>query len=327
MKMKPMNERDPMRVGLITIAILGLIGAAVVVLSVTSFGTKKYTAVVEHTAGLRTGEDVQVHGVNSGKVTGVELEDDHVLVSFVLDQDIELGNQTTATVKVATLLGSHYLEVDPNGTGALANGQIPIDRTSVPYNLQDVIEEGTKALDKLDPDILAKALTAMAGTLGASEDEIGPALEGVARLSEVISKRSDQVGDLLESTRSVTDQLSASSEDIVGLMKQANLVVGEITSRKETIHTLLVETTELSKALTAIVTSTNGKLKPALTDLNAALDSLNRQDKQLTRLLEVMGPSLRYVANATGSGPFVPLYVKPPAIPADDTTCKLRGDC
>lgn len=325
--MKPMNERDPMRVGLITIAILGLIGAAVVVLSVTSFGTKKYTAVVEHTAGLRTGEDVQVHGVNSGKVTGVELEDDHVVVSFVLDSDIELGNQTTATVKVATLLGSHYLEVDPNGTGSLANAQIPMDRTSVPYNLQDVIEEGTKALDKLDPDILAKALTAMAGTLGASEDEIGPALEGVARLSEVISKRSDQVGDLLASTRSVTDQLSASSEDIVGLMKQANLVVGEITSRKEAIHTLLVETTDLSKALTAIVTSTNGKLKPALADLNAVLDTLNRQDKQLTNLLEVMGPSVRYLANATGSGPFVPLYLKPPAVPADDTTCKLRGDC
>ncbi|MFW6865805.1 MCE family protein [Nocardioides sp. CPCC 206347] len=322
-----MNERDPMRVGLITIAILGLIGAAVVVLSVTSFGTKKYTAVIEHTAGLRTGEDVQVHGVNSGKVTGVELEDDHVVVSFVLDSDIELGNQTTATVKVATLLGSHYLEVDPNGTGSLANAQIPMDRTSVPYNLQDVIEEGTKALDKLDPDILAKALTAMAGTLGASEDEIGPALEGVARLSEVISKRSDQVGDLLASTRSVTDQLSASSEDIVGLMKQANLVVGEITSRKEAIHTLLVETTDLSKALTAIVTSTNGKLKPALADLNAVLDTLNRQDKQLTNLLEVMGPSVRYLANATGSGPFVPLYLKPPAVPADDTTCKLRGDC
>ena len=322
-----MNERDPLRVGVITLVILGIIGAIVVVLSVTSFGTKTYTAVVEHTAGLRKGEDVQVHGVNSGKVTGIELEEDHVLVTFVLDKDIDLGNQTTATVKVATLLGSHYLEVDPNGTGSLAGEQIPMDRTSVPYNLQDVIEEGTKALDKLDANLLAEALTAMAGTLGASQDEIGPALEGVARLSEVISKRSDQVGDLLRSTRSVTDQLSESSEDIVGLMKQANLVFTEITSRREAIHRLLVETTDLSNALTAIVKATDGKLKPALSDLNAVLRTLNSQDKDLTHLLEVMAPALRYVANATGSGPFVPLYLKPPAIPADDTTCKLRGDC
>lgn len=325
--MKPMNERDPLRIGFITLIVIGLIGALVVVLSVANFGTKTYTAVLEHTAGLRKGEDVQVHGVNSGKVTGIELQDDRVVVTFALDSDIELGERTTATVKVATLLGSHYLEVDPKGSGALADDRIPIDRTDVPYNLQDVIEEGSRALDELDPDLLAEALTAMAGTLGASEQEIGPALEGVARLSEVIAKRSDQVGDLLESTRKVTDQLSDSSQDIVGLMKQANLVVSEITARKDAIHRLLVETTDLAKALTAVVRSTDGKLKPALNDLNAVIRTLNGQSKQLTHLLEVMAPAVRYVANATGSGPFLPLYLKPPAIPADDTTCKLQGAC
>ncbi|HWJ08347.1 MAG TPA: MlaD family protein [Nocardioides sp.] len=325
--MKPMNERDPLRIGIITLAVIGLIGALVVVLSVANFGTRSYTAVLEHTAGLRKGEDVQVHGVNSGKVTGIELEGDHVVVTFALDSDIDLGERTTATVKVATLLGSHYLEVDPGGSGALADDRIPLERTDVPYNLQDVIEEGTKALDELDPDLLAKALTAMAGTMGASEKEIGPALQGVARLSEVIAKRSDQVGDLLESTRKVTDQLSDSSQDIVGLMKRANLVVSEITARREAIHRLLVETTDLATALTAVVKSTDGKLKPALDDLDAVIRTLNGQSKQLTHLLEVMAPAVRYIANATGSGPYLPLYLKAPAIPGDDTTCKLQGAC
>lgn len=325
--MKPMNERDSFRIGMIAILFIGVIGAAVLVLSIANFGTRTYTAVLEHTAGLRTGEDVQVHGVNSGKVTGIELEDDHVVVTFVLDSDIDLGERTTATIKVATLLGTHYLEVDPNGSGSLAGDSIPLERTSVPYNLQDVIEEGTEALDELDPDLLAEALTTMAGTFGASEDEIGPALEGVARLSEVIAKRSDQAGELLASTRKVTDQLADSSQDIVGLMKQANLVVSEITARKEAIRRLLTETTDLSKALTAVVKSTNGKLKPALADLKAVLKTLNAQDKQLTNLLDAFAPAIRYVANATGSGPYVPLFLNPPAIPGDDTTCKLQGAC
>ena len=325
--MKPMNERNPLRVGIVTLVIVGLLGALVVYLSFANFGTRKYTAVLEHTAGLRTGEDVQVHGVVSGKVTDIVLEKDHVVVTFALDTGIDLGSRSTATVKVATLLGTHYLEVDPHGTGSLAGGRIPLERTSVPYNLQDVIEQGSQALDDLDPELLAKALTEVAGTLGASKEEIGPALEGVARLSEVVATRSDQVGELMESARKVTDQLSASSQDLVGLMKQANLVIGEITARREAIHRLLVETTDLSRALTAIVQSTNGKLKPALRDLDTVLDTLNRQDRQLTHLLEVMAPAVRYVANATGSGPFLPLYVKPPAIPADDMDCKLKGAC
>jgi len=330
--MKPMNERNPMRVGLITLVILGLVGAGVVFLSVTSFGTKSYTAELEHTAGLRKGEDVQVHGVISGKVTDIEIEKDHVLVSFALDSDIDLGARSTATVKVATLLGTHYLEVDPEGSGGLAGDRIPMERTSVPYNLQDVLEAGSDALDELDPELLAKALTTMAGTLGASKEEIGPALEGVARLSEVVTKRSDQVGDLLEATRTVTDQLSDSSQDIVGLMRQTNLVVGEITARRQAISRLLRETTDLSTALTAIVTATNGKVKPAMQDLKTVLRSLNSQDKQLKALLENMAPAVRYVANATGSGPFLPLYLQHPkgldsALLADDVTCKTRGDC
>lgn len=327
MKMKPMNERDPFRVGMVAIVVVGLVVGLVTWLSVASFGTQHYSAVLEHTAGLRKGEDVEVHGVSSGKVTGIQLQGDHVLVDFVLDDDIDLGDRSSAAVKVATLLGTHYLQVQPAGTGSLADGQIPLERTTVPYNLQDVLEKGSGALDELDPELLAKALTEIAGTLGASKEEIGPALQGVARLSEVVSKRSDQVGDLLVSARKVTDQLSASSGDIVGLMQQANLVVGEITTRREAIHRLLVETTGLSRALTAIVKSTTGKLDPALKDLNSVLKSLNGQDKQLTDLLEQMGPALRYVANATGSGPMVPLYLKPPVIPADDSTCKSRGAC
>ena len=325
--MKPMNARDPFRTGLVAIVVMGLIGAAVIVLSVVSFGTKSYTAVLEHTGGLRSGEDVQVHGVSKGKVTGIELEEDHVVVSFVLDGDIDLGSRTEATVKVATLLGTHYLEVDPSGAGELADSTIPIDRTSVPYNLQDVLESGAGALDELDPELIAEALTQMAGTLGAAQDQVRPALEGVARLSEIVATRSDQAGELLAAARSVTNQLADSSDDIVAMMKQTNLVVTEVTARRQAIHDLLVETTELARALEAIVSSTKGKLQPALRDLNDVIAFLNSQDESLQHVLDVMAPAVRYVANASGNGPWVDLFADPPAIPADDVSCRQRGDC
>jgi phospholipid/cholesterol/gamma-HCH transport system substrate-binding protein len=321
--MKALEGRDPFRVGLVAIAAGAVIGLLVVVSSFVSFGARSYTAVLAQTAGLRAGEDVEVYGVPKGEVKSLELDGDRVLVRFVVDKDVDLGNRTTAAVKVATLLGTHYLALTPAGSGRLET--IPLSRTSVPFNLQDVLEKGTANLQKLDPELLARALTEASRTLTATSDQIGPALTGVARLSEAVRSRSDQTGALLAAARGVTSQLAASSTDIVGLMRQANLVIGEITQRREAIHTLLVETTTLAANLAAVVDRTRKDTGPALRQLNAVLETLREEDATLKDVLEKIAPTVRYFANATGNGAWGDLWLEDPALPPDDVSCRLGG--
>ncbi len=324
--MKALTARDPFRIGLVALVVGALGALGIVALSVASFGTSSYTAVLEHTAGLRSGEDVQVHGVSVGSVRGVELDGRQVIVTFDVEKDIHLGSESTAEVKVATLLGTHYLQVDPIGDGELADGVIPLERTSVPYNLQDVLEQGTVKLGELDPVVLARALTEAADTLDVAGDDIGPALEGVGRLSKLVSTRSDQTGALLEMTRDVTEQLSDSSVDLVDLMQSTNLVLDEVNSRRAAIERLLAETTSLTDALTRIIDETDAAIGPGFRKLELALETLNSQDDQLRGVLEAMAPALRYIANATGNGPFADLYGHPPVIPTDDMLCQA-GNC
>ena len=324
--MSALSERDPFRIGIVALVVAALVGVGVVLLSTLSFGTTTYTAVLEHTAGLRPGEDVQVHGVSAGEVRSVELSGDRVEVTFTLDSGIDLGDETTAEVKVATLLGTHYLDVAPAGSGTLAGGTIPLERTTVPYNLQDVLEQGTATLDELDPELLARALTATSDALGASGEEVGPALEGIAQLSDVVSTRSEQTGRLLRAARGVSDQLNAGSEDLFALMRSANLVIEEVVRRREAIRTMLIETKGLADALDSIVRRTRDDLGPALEDLNSVLTALRKQDRELKDVLVQMAPAVRYVANATGNGPYLDLYLKSPSLPADDALCAL-GDC
>ena len=324
--MKPLSERDPFKIGLVAIAVLALLGVGVVLLSQATFGKRTYSAVLAQSAGLRVGEAVEVHGVVSGKVRKVVIDGTTVKVGFTVAKDVHLGSNTSAAVKVATLLGTHYLEVDPKGSGALSGGTIPLARTAVPYNLQDVLNEGSTKLEELDPVVLSKALASAADVIGSSKDEIGPAIEGVAALSDVIAKRNTQVAELLKAARSVSDQLTRSSPDLVELMKQATLVMQEITSRRDAIHTMLVETTRLAKALSAVITQSRADLKPALTSLDSAIKALNKQSNTLTDALDNLAPAARYVANALGNGPWLDLNVHAPAIPADDQLCAL-GDC
>jgi phospholipid/cholesterol/gamma-HCH transport system substrate-binding protein len=323
--MKPVAQRDPFRLGLVAIGIGALVAGLVVVLSVVSFGTRSYTAVLAQTAGLRVGEDVQVAGVPVGEITGLELAGDAVEVSFNASKDIHLGPETTASVKVATLLGTHYLQIDPQGAGDLPGDTIPLGQTSVPYNLQDVLEQGTSRLEELDADKLAQALTAMSDTLSSAGSDLGPALTGVSRLSTMVATRSEQTRALLRAARKVTEQLSNSSSDLLGLMEQTNLVVSEVTARREAIHRLLVESTQLSRNLVSIVEATKADIRPALRDFGIALTTLKAQDRQLKHVLEVMAPAIRYVTNATGSGPWVDLHPPDTGLTPNDVQCK--GGC
>ena len=324
--MKPLRERNGFRVGLGTIGVGLLICGLVVAISVIPFGKDTYSVLLSQTAGLRAKEDVQINGVPVGQIRSIAIEGKHVRVKFTVDSDIHLGPQTTADVKVATLLGTHLLALKPRGSGDLPNDTIPMSQTSVPFNLQDVIEQGSAKLDEIDPKLIAQTLTTLTNELGPASDELGPALTGVAQFSSMVNARSEQFGELLTAARNVSDQLSRSSGDIIALMKQTNLVVSEVTARRDAIHRLLVETTRLSKNLVAIIDQTRADMKPALQALNDVLGTLHKQDDMLKGVLDTMAPALRYVANATGNGPWADLYLKSPALPPDDVKCNL-GDC
>ena len=103
-------------------------------------------------------------------------------------------------------------------------------------------------------------------------------------------------------------------------------MIEEVLRRREAIHQLLVETRGLADALDQVVRQTRDDLGPALGDLNVALASLRKQDQQLQDVLVEMAPAVRYVANATGNGPYLDLFLNSPALPADDAQCAL-GDC
>lgn len=307
-----LSKASPYRVGIAAVGALVLLGGLIVWLSVASFGTNTYTTQIEHTAGLRPGESVEVAGVTSGEIRSIELAGDHVQVEFTLDDEIRLGEDTTAAVRVATLLGTHYLAVEPKGSGEVDN--IGIERTTVPYNLQDVLEGGKEALEGLDPKLLARTLKTLGNTLEASGDDLGPALDGIARVSEVVTRRVNQADQLLVAARNVSDQLAQSTDDIVGLMRQSQLVLDEIVRRRDAIEELLVDANVLLTALNDITATADKHVGAALKDLDVTLDMLKDHRKDLTETIRLLAPTARYVANAGGNGPWLDVYI-PSAVP------------
>ena len=311
------------RLGVAGVVAVVVMGLGVLALSVIPFGQRHYSAMVEHSAGLRVGEEVQVAGVGLGEVRGIALKGKAVKVDFTLDSSVRLGRDTSASVKVATLLGTHFLEVTPAGDGSLPKGTIPLAHTSVPYNLQDVIEGSTRTLDDIDGPKVAASMQVLADTLRDTPAEARRAIDGVSRLSSVAAKRSDQMRRLLAGARRVTGDLADNNAEILDLLKQSTLVLDELTSRRDVIDRMLADSTKLATEVSGVLKDSDEKLEPLMRDLTTTLDALKQQRTDITASVDGLSTMVTYFANATGNGPWMDLHVA--SALNDNLTCTVLG--
>jgi phospholipid/cholesterol/gamma-HCH transport system substrate-binding protein len=311
--MKPFRERNPLAVGAAGLIALG--AGVVVALNAQNLpligGGTGYAAAFTEAAGLRAGEHVTIAGVVVGKVTGVGLQGSHVRVDFRVNDGVRFGRYSRAAIEIETLLGSHDLALDPAGPGQFpAGGEIPVSRTSTPYQVVPAIGALTKKVEQVNVRQLARAFDTLSATFASSPPEVRASLSGLSRLSAVIASRDEQLRELLAHTRNVSALLASHAAEINQIINDGDLVLREVASRREVIHQLLINTVVLAEQVSGLINDNQAKLGPLLTHLKGVEEVLLRNQGNLDRALRLLGPFAREFADATGNGRWLDGWVQ-----------------
>ncbi len=292
-RIKPMGERNPVIVGLVGLALVVGITIGVFQYDKIPFiaNTRDYTAYFKESGGIKTGSPVRASGLEVGKVTGVRLDGPTVRVDFTANKDVELGDRTEAAIKTETVLGAKMLEVTPRGDGQLS-GPIPVERTRSPYDVPEALGDLTTTISGLDTTQLSDALTTLADTLRETPGSLRPALEGTARLSEVLNTRDAQLRNLLANANTVTGVLGRRSEQVAGLVRNANALLSEVLQQRAALDALMNNLTAVSAQISGLVDDNRAQLKPALDQLNGVL-AAPRQPQARPAALAVLPQQVR----------------------------------
>ncbi|WP_148612993.1 MCE family protein [Nocardioides rubriscoriae] len=304
------DERRVMRYGALTLVLVLLVVSAAFNLSkFPGFRGETYQAWFTDASGIRKGSSVQVGGIRSGRVSAVELEDSQVLVTFSVDQGIDMGTETTAAVEVLNLLGEKYLRVTPVGGGELSQDEpIPLERTRSAYDIIGVFGDLTTTTEDIDKDALKDAFDVLSDTVDSAAPEIAESFRGLSRLSRSISSRDEQLRRLFERSDDVSKVLADRSDELVDLMGSADLVFDELQKRKDAIHRLLVNARLLARELRGVVTDNQAQVGPALRQVDDLLDTLISREKELKATLAALGPYTQILSNIIGTGPWFDAY-------------------
>ncbi|NKQ51564.1 MCE family protein [Amycolatopsis sp. K13G38] len=309
---KRFRERDPRKVGIAgVLLVLVLLATAMSSGSIyRSLTSVSYSALFTEAGGLASGAEVRIGGLNVGKVDSVELEGDHVKVQFSVEGPGNLGELTGAAIKTATPLGVKFLAVLPSGGGQLAPGaQIPVTRTSSPYDLAGILGQLTTQAGELDTAKLATAMDTVSSTLKDTPDSLHATLDGVNRLALTVADQDRALRDLLGRANSVTGVLAQRNRELSQLFDDGNLLLGELSRRRAVISELLTSTTTMLDQLTGLVHDNQQQLQPALQQLHGVLDLLNKDDQLFGSMLQGLNIYAGTLGESVGGGPWFYGYI------------------
>jgi phospholipid/cholesterol/gamma-HCH transport system substrate-binding protein len=239
---------------------------------------------------------VKLASVRVGAVTDIERADDGgAKVTMKLDKGTieKLGGEPSATIRPTLVVGGvYYVELTPGGRGGVFNGDIPVERTGVPVELDHVLSAINTAAQKglqgftrhLDDTLQAGGRDAIRQFLHAAPPALQPTgdvltavrgtdpdqdltrlVSGFEGFAAVFNRKQGQFADILDSFDTTTDAFSAQR--------------GAVT---ETLGTL-PETLRITRA--------------GLSDLQGSLDRLTEtaprfrdSAKELDPLMRKLGP-------------------------------------
>ena len=270
----------------------------------------QYQARFAEAGGIFVGNDVTLSGIKVGTVTDVSLDNGDALVVFTIASKYPLGSQTSAHIRTGSLLGQRVLTLESAGAGRLNRTDvIPVSRTSSPYSLSDAVGELTSNTASTDTQSLNQSLDTLSTTLDKIAPQLGPAFDGLSRLSKSLNSRDETLGRLLESASDVTGVLSERSQQVNSLILNANDLLAVLVERRQAIVDLLANTSSVSQQLVGLVADNEKELAPTLERLNRVNDVLVRNRDNLAKSLPGLAKYQTTLAEAVSSGPYYGAYV------------------
>ncbi len=257
----------------------------------------------------------------------MKLAGDHVEAKLKVRNDVALGQDSRATIKVTTILGSRYLSLAAGGPGALPDNTFDISaRPRCPTTCRRRWPTSPPPSSRSDSDQFAETLRHSRQADARRCPRWCPqALANTHTLSTIIAERRDQLGSLLKTTELVSNTLRR-QQSAIGQPGEPGQRSGRGVRRPggRPSTRMMAALTNLVQTLSGIVIDDRPELENLLVNLRELSDMLGKHDDMLRSILQAAPVALRELTNATGTGNAVDLNAANGLL-VDSWMCAISG--
>jgi len=247
---------------------------------------------------LDVGSEVRASGVKVGSVASIELDGDVARVGLDLDDAVlPVHEDATLAIRPINLLGENYVALDAGSPSApVLDGVVPVEQTKTDVTLQallDTFDDPTSAGLAVLVTELGKGVDGRGGELAAAIDQLGPVMQQIDALGDVLRAQNETLSNLIATADPVAQSVAgAGGRRLDQLIQQAT----------ETLHALSVQKQSIEETV-AELPATLAEARTTLTALDTVADSTTPtlvRARPITRdLEEIAGEISDFTVEAT----------------------------
>lgn len=306
-----MNRARALGVVVTTVAI----GLVAWLLLVPASDTVTISADFTSTVGVYPGSDVRLMGVPIGKVLSVTPEPGLVHVVMQYDAKYQLPATADAVIVSPSVVADRFVQLTPSYAGSgptLANGaNLPLARTRVPVELDEIYQSAHDLLDALGPQgannhgAVNRLLRTSAANLTGNGEALHQMLQALAGATGTLTAGDSDFYASVVSLRDVTATLASNDGDVRAFNDEMAQVIGFLASERQSLGALLDNFAGSFATVAHFVQQNRDTLSQDVTGLRAVTDALVAERaalEQITRTIPLGLDNLNRTWDAKAQG-------------------------
>jgi virulence factor Mce-like protein len=231
---------------------------------------------------------VRLLGIDVGRITDVVNDGDVVRVEMDLEEGTEVPADAHAVIIPLTLLGERYVQLAPvyEGGDRLAPGDtIPMERTRLPAEVDDLLRGLDEYLGSIDPQNAGELVTNLAEIVDGQGAELNELIQNAHATIDLLSDKGDELGHIVDALAGLTGTLAMRTESIEQLITSYSEVSGVLADNAEDVDAFVVQLDRAAVALAGLLEDNQDLIDQDVDVITTVTRTLQRNIDSLERTL------------------------------------------
>ncbi|ORW60116.1 mammalian cell entry protein [Mycobacterium parmense] len=268
--------------------------------------------------GLYAGNPVTQMGYPIGTVKAISPSARDVRIDFTVTEQRRLPRDVKAIIRSTSILADRSLELVGNyesGPQLLAGGCIPLNRSSTPKSLSEVIGSATRFINSVNPNGSTNIGDVIHGLDQATHNQ-GAGINQLLRTSSAVLDSPDQaindIGAIITNLAQLTEVLKDIRGPLKAILYNARQTTPEVDAAAQAGQRLVEGTTWAAPLVADLEDNLGQEIQFTLDSVGVALRKFSEHAPRLSNLLNPVPWWINTLANHYNNRNFFPIRYRPP---------------